>query len=180
MSESGSDLTICIKLRRIVSQNLDVTFLIPSQATGRIARNQDWKESVRFDSFRFRTFRKFIGSVRFGNYFPGSTRFGLRFSDASWLGPVRFGSFPRPVPAGSRIKRFGSVRFGGSVRFLIPSCYASCVALFDLSDNHILDAQDRFFLPFSVPSFLISPCPSLWPPVLPLFPSNHLCVCTPS
>ena len=34
-------------------------------------------------------------------------------------GPVRFGSFPRPVPAGSRIKRFGSA---GSVRFLIPSC----------------------------------------------------------
>ena len=40
------------------------------------------------------------------------TRFGLCFSDSSWLGPVRFGSFPRPVPAGSRIKRCGSVRFG--------------------------------------------------------------------
>ena len=38
----------------------------------------------------------------------------MRFSDASWLGLVRFGSVPRPVPrpvpAGSRIKRFGSVR----------------------------------------------------------------------
>ena len=43
-------------------------------------------------------------------------RFGLRFLDASWLGPVRFGSVPRPVPARSRIKRFGSVRFG-PVRF---------------------------------------------------------------
>ena len=35
-------------------------------------------------------------SVRFGSVrtiiFPGSTRFGLRLSDASWLGPVRFGS----------------------------------------------------------------------------------------
>ena len=27
-----------------------------------------------------------------------------------WLGPIRFGSFPRPVPAGSGIKQFGSVR----------------------------------------------------------------------
>ena len=44
--------------------------------------------------------------------FLGSTRFSLRFSDSSWLGPVRFGSVPRPVPAGSRIKRFDSDRFG--------------------------------------------------------------------
>ena len=61
-------------------------------------------------------------SVRFGSVrkimFSGSTRFGLRFSDASWLDPVRFDSVPRPVPAGSRIKRFGSA---GSVRFLLPS-----------------------------------------------------------
>ena len=72
------------------------------------------KEPIRFDSFRFRTFDKFIGSVRFGSdkCFPGSMRFGLRFSEASWLGPVRFGSFPRPAPVGSEIKRFGSVRFG--------------------------------------------------------------------
>ena len=32
----------------------------------------------------------------------GSIRFGLRFSDASWLGPVRFDCFLRPFPAGSR------------------------------------------------------------------------------
>ena len=68
--------------------------------------------------------RKFIGSARFGSeiQFPGSTRFDLRFSAASWLGPVRFGSFPRPVPAGSSMKRFGSFRFGsaGSVRSLTP------------------------------------------------------------
>ena len=50
---------------------------------------------------------------------PGSTRFGLRFSDASWLGPVRFGSYARPVPPGSRIQRCGSFRFGrfGSVSY---------------------------------------------------------------
>ena len=49
--------------------------------------------------------------VRFGSvrkmFFPGPTRFGLRFSDASWLGPVRCGSFPRTVPAGSGMVRFG-------------------------------------------------------------------------
>ena len=61
-----------------------------------------------------------FGSVR-KHIFPGSTRFGLRFSDASWLGPVRSGSLPRPVPAGSRINRFGSVRFGrfGSVSYSV-------------------------------------------------------------
>ena len=34
-------------------------------------------------------------------------------------GSVRFGSVPHPVPAGSRIERFGSVRFGrlGSVSY---------------------------------------------------------------
>ena len=37
----------------------------------------------------------------------------MRFSDASWLDPVRFGSVPRLVPAGSEIKRFCSA---GSVR----------------------------------------------------------------
>ena len=80
------------------------------------------KDTVRFDSFRFQTFRKLIGSVPFGSeiYVSGSTRFGLRFSDTPWLGPVRFGSVPRPVPACSGIKRF---RSAGSVRFLIPSCY---------------------------------------------------------
>ena len=55
-------------------------------------------------------FRQIIVSVRFGLAIPfsDSMRFGLRLLNASWLGPVRFGSFPRPVPAGSRIKRFGS------------------------------------------------------------------------
>ena len=67
-------------------------------------------------SFRFCSVHKHV--------FPGSTRFGLPFSDASWLGPVRttlrFHVRFRPVP-----KLNGSVRFGsaGSVRFLVPSCY---------------------------------------------------------
>ena len=54
--------------------------------------------------------------------FPGPARFGLRFSDASWLGSVRFGSVPRLVPAGSGMKRFGSVWFGrfGSVSHFLP------------------------------------------------------------
>ena len=37
-------------------------------------------------------------------------RFSLRFLNASWFGPLRFGSVPRSVSAGSEIKRFGSVR----------------------------------------------------------------------
>ena len=77
----------------------------------------------RFGPIRFgsKLVRKLFGSVRFGSVrkcmFPGSTWFGLRFSDTPWLCPVRFGAVPRPVPAGSGITRFGSIRFGwfGSV-----------------------------------------------------------------
>ena len=79
------------------------------------------KEPVRFDSFRFRTFRKFIDSVRFGSVRVGKLLFLVRCGSACVFrirrGSVRFGSVPRPAPAGSGIKqRFGSVRFG-SVRF---------------------------------------------------------------
>ena len=68
---------------------------------------QEGTGSVRFGSGLFEK-----SSVRFGsaNHLSGSTRFGLRFLNVSWLGPVRFGSVPRPVPAVSRIKWFGSVR----------------------------------------------------------------------
>ena len=73
-------------------------------------QRQEGTGSVRF-VFRFRTFRKLIGSVRFGNLICL-----VRRASASvfWTrrGSVRFGSVPRPVPAGSRVKRFGSVRFG--------------------------------------------------------------------
>ena len=81
------------------------------------------KEPARFDSFQFRTFEKSsfrFGSVRFGsdNLISrfDATWFGLRFLDASWLGPVRFGSVRfsilfRPLP---EMVLFGSVRL---VRF---------------------------------------------------------------
>ena len=72
--------------------------------------------------------------------FPGSTRFGLRFSDASWLGPVRFGSVPRPVPAGSRIQRFGSVRpvRFGSVSYSFLHVRGSGSGVVTKSDVHSL------------------------------------------
>ena len=76
-----------------------------------------------------------LGSVRFGNCFYGSMRSDLRFLKASWFGRVRFGSVPRPVPAGSKIKRFGSVRFGlfGSVSYSFLLCMCvhahTCLAL---------------------------------------------------
>ena len=60
---------------------------------------------IRFGSGLFEIHR--FGSVRFDSIrkisFPGLTPFGLHFSGVSWLGPVRFGSVPRPFPAGSRI-----------------------------------------------------------------------------
>ena len=84
------------------------------------ARMQHNSGRNRFDSFRFRTFRKWIGSAPLVNSIsPARRRSACVFRTASWLGPVRFGSVPRPVPAGSRIKQFASVR---PVRFLIPSC----------------------------------------------------------
>ena len=70
---------------------------------------QEGTGSVRFVSVPDSSTIHRLGSVR-ERMFPGSMRFGRRFSDATWLGPVRFGSFLCPVPAGSRIKRFGSVR----------------------------------------------------------------------
>ena len=84
-------------------------------------QTQEGAGSIRFGSGVFDNSSVRCGSVR---NIPGSTRFGLRFSDASWRSPVRFGSVPCPVPAGSRIKRFGSVRFGpfGSVVLFPPAC----------------------------------------------------------
>ena len=53
--------------------------------------------------------------VRFGSVrkirFPGSTRFGLRFSDTLWLGPVRFSSASGFGRFQNQTFRFGSVRF---------------------------------------------------------------------
>ena len=73
-------------------------------------------------SVRFVSVPDFSKSHRFGsvrkNSFLGSTRVGLRFSDASWLGPVRFLSV-----SGSGRSQNSTVGFGsaGSVRFLTPS-----------------------------------------------------------
>ena len=87
----------------------------------------------RFDSFRFRTVRQFIGSVRFRKiHLPVQRGSAWAFQARQWLGPVRFGSFPRPVSAGSGIKRFGSVQFGrfGSVSYFHSSdlsVYTNCL-----------------------------------------------------
>ena len=77
-------------------------------------RTLSGKEPVRFDSFRFQTFRRVIGSVRFGKI-VFSVRRGSAYVFQTRRGSVRFGSFPCPVPAGPRIQRLGSarpVRFG--------------------------------------------------------------------
>ena len=87
---------------------------------------QEGTGSVRFVSVPdFSEIHRF-GSVRFGTIiFPGSMRFGLRFSDAWWLGPVRFCSVLRSVPAVSEIQRIGSVRFGrsGSISYFFLTVY---------------------------------------------------------
>ena len=102
----------------------------------------------RFDSVRVRTFDTL--SVRFGSVrkcnCPGSMRFGLRFLVASRLGPLRLGLVPRPVPAGSKIKGFGSVRFGrfGSVsnsfleRGSAPKGVGTLRYLLILSENYVV------------------------------------------
>ena len=83
------------------------------------------EEQVRFDSFRFQTFRKFIGSVRFGsgNCFSRFDAVRPAFIRTR-RGSVRFGSVRLRVRFRSVPELNGSVRFGsaGSVRFLIPSC----------------------------------------------------------
>ena len=78
---------------------------------------QEGTGSVRFVSVPdFSKIHRF-GSVRFGNVFLPIRRGSACVFWTSWLGPVRFCSVPRLVPAGSGIKRFSSVRFGwfGSV-----------------------------------------------------------------
>ena len=70
--------------------------------SGRFVSVPDFLTIHRFGSVRF---GKLIVPVRRGSACVFRTRRGsVRF------GSVRFGSVPRPVPAGSGIKRFGSVR----------------------------------------------------------------------
>ena len=92
--------------------------------------NDCGKSAHCYESMLLNPGRNRFGSIRFGYYyyskthrfgsvrkfiFPGSTRFGLRFSHASWLGPVRLGS-------------------ASSVRLLTPSrlnfCELGIVAIF--------------------------------------------------
>ena len=78
----------------------------------------DRKEPVRFDSFRFGTFRNLIGSVRFGEgkicvlvRCDSACVFRTRRGSVRSVS-VRFGSFLRPVLAGSGIIPVRLVRFG--------------------------------------------------------------------
>ena len=84
---------------------------VSATANSRIGSGRNRFDSIHFGSDSLVRF----ASLRFAseqNNLPGSTRSGMRFSDVSWLAPVRFGSVPRPVPAGFEISRFGLVRFG--------------------------------------------------------------------
>ena len=86
--------------------------------------NDNRKDTVWFDSFRFQTFRKLIGSVRFGSemYFSGVRR-GSACVFRTRRGLVRFGSVRFRVRFRAVPELNDSVRFGrfGSVRFLIIS-----------------------------------------------------------
>ena len=79
------------------------------------------KETVRFDSFRFQTFRKFMGLVRFGSAFclPRFDAVRLAFSRhaVARFGSVRFRVRFRPVPELNGSVRFG--RFGSVSHFFL-------------------------------------------------------------
>ena len=72
------------------------------------------KETVRFDSFRFQTFRQLIDSVRFGSelYFSRFDAVRLAFFGhvMARSSSVRFRVRFRPVPEFNGLVRFGSVR----------------------------------------------------------------------
>ena len=60
---------------------------------------------------------------------------------------VRFGSFPRPIPAGSEIKGFGLVRFGRfglvSYSFLLLCMHGEHAGVFDGSHAFAFDRGDE-------------------------------------
>ena len=89
------------------------------------------KDPVRFDSFRFRTFRQFIGSVRFRSE-DSIFRFGAVRPALFGLAVARSGSFRFDFASGSGRFRSHKVRFGsvGSVRFLVPSCFCVYVYIY--------------------------------------------------
>ena len=120
---------ICLSSRLLLRVSLHATLASEERPWG---YGDSRKEPVRFDSFRFRFLsRKFVGSVQFGLVrkicFPVRRCSASVFLDALWLEPVHLGSVQRPVPAGSEIMRFCSVRFGrfGSVSYsflLVDDC----------------------------------------------------------
>ena len=125
-------ITICI----IVMISL-IILIMSSQPAGQLDRpcphlaqlgpqllqSTSRKEPLRFDSFRFRNFRKLIGSVRFGSE-----------RSFSWFDAVRPALFGRVVARSDSVRSGSAVSSGrfrnsrvwfgsaGSVRFLIPSC----------------------------------------------------------
>ena len=64
-----------------------------------------------------------FGSVR-KNSCPGSTRFGLRFLGASWLGPVRFGFLFLPERGTPARTGFETTKSGAGEQFLRLDCKA--------------------------------------------------------
>ena len=80
--------------------------------------DQEGTGSVRFVSVPDFSKMNRFGSVRLG-ILVSPVRRGSACAFQTRRGSVRFGSVPRPVPAGSGIERFGSVRLGrsGSVSY---------------------------------------------------------------
>ena len=110
----------------------------------------------RFGSIRFGStiFEQNLVWVRFGLaiVLSGSMRFGMRCLTALRFGQVRFDSVPRPLPAGSRTKRFGlvrPVRFGSvSYSFLILCYLTVCyVILYVLGQPRPIQRKDQFANP---------------------------------
>ena len=122
---------MCLISTLILTQHTFTLISTAGCAPERLRPRQEGTGSVRFGSRPFEESSARFGLVRFGDvFFPGSARFGLCFSDASGLGLVRFGSVPRLVPTGSRIKRFGLVRL---VRF----GFYSLLRPFQSHGNHV-------------------------------------------
>ena len=109
------------------SSSISTTVIRWPRAAAEFGRRGSYirREPVRFDSFRFRTFRKVIGSARFGSE--------SRVSQFDAIQPVLFerimarsGSVRLVSASGSGRFRNQTIRFGSasasSVRFLTPSC----------------------------------------------------------
>ena len=101
--------TIFIPVTIVMSITI-TTSIVPGGHEGDGRPPRSLLHRVRFGSVRFGPVRS--GSVRTIDC-PGSTRFGLRFSDASWLGPESPRMSSRGVPARSDARRAAE---GGTVK----------------------------------------------------------------